>query len=274
MNKSSKGEDEAYRIAAEMCPTCGLQNNNYCLDPFHSTTNAPTPSDAAPVAVIQANADAHCHHWAGKSDDYWLQRLMQEVGELASVLAGDHPDTVEHELTQIGGIAVDWLRRLAHPEDAPGTTLQYDVKNKLSYVWLIWVLHEQTDRWELQGVCTSEAELTPRVRAIKNDPNTIHVRTEVAFVDHLFAAGETVGDYANRLYAQEKRRTTADAPPEVTEEMVTAGLKATERWGVAKFQRKPTGSVPPYMVFEVGEHPRTFIEDILCAALAVAQKEG
>ncbi|GEM_PF-6044572 len=68
--------------------------------------------------------------------------------------------------------------------------------------------------------------------------------------------------------------TTADALPEVTEEMVTAGLKATERWGVAKFQRKPTGSVPPYMVFEVGEHPRTFIEDILCAALAVAQKEG
>ena len=84
-----------------------------------------------------------------------------------------------------------------------GTTLQYDAKNKLSYVWLIWVCHKQTNRWELQGICTSEVELTPRVRAIKNDPNTIQVRTEVAFVDHLFAAGETVGDYANRVAAQQ-----------------------------------------------------------------------
>ncbi len=87
------------------------------------------------------------------------------------------------------------------PEGPSGTTLQYDAKNRLSYVWLIWVLHEKTNRWELQGICTSEAELTPRVRAIKNDPHTIRVRTEVAFVDHLFAAGETVGDYANRVQA-------------------------------------------------------------------------
>ncbi|KKK82128.1 hypothetical protein LCGC14_2806500 [marine sediment metagenome] len=87
------------------------------------------------------------------------------------------------------------------PEGQKGTTLQYDAKNKLSYVWLIWVLHEKTNRWELQGICTSEIELTPRVRAIKNDPDTIQVRTEAAFVDHLFAGGETVGDYANRVAA-------------------------------------------------------------------------
>lgn len=78
-------------------------------------------------------------------------------------------------------------------------------------------------------------------------------------------------DRGNGLWAL--RIPTADAPLEVTEEMVTAGLKATERWGVAKSQGKPTGSAPPYMVFEVGEHPRTFIEDILRAALT-AQKEG
>ena len=35
------GQDEAYRIAAKMCPTCGLPNNNFCHDPFHSTEDAP-----------------------------------------------------------------------------------------------------------------------------------------------------------------------------------------------------------------------------------------
>jgi hypothetical protein len=99
-------------------------------------------------------------------------------------------------------------------------------------------------------------------------------------VDEAMGDSDLIGveDDTNLFAAMQKASTalaaTADAPPEVTEEMVTAGLKATERWGVAKSQGKPTGSAPPYMVFEVGEHPRTFIEDIVRAALATAQKEG
>lgn len=58
-----------------------------------------------------AMANEYTHHWVHKDDNYWLQRLMQEVGELASVMAGDHDDTMEHELLQIGSIALNWLRK-------------------------------------------------------------------------------------------------------------------------------------------------------------------
>ena len=126
-------------------------------------------------------------------------------GELRCMFCYERPGECATDCPWIGlQEAFDAVLDADAPEGQRGTTLQYDAKNRLSYVWLIWVLHEHTGRWELQGICTSEAELTPRVRAIKNDPNTIRVRTEVAFVDHLFAAGETVGDYANRLHAQQK----------------------------------------------------------------------
>ena len=62
------------------------------------------------LQTITAMAAKHSHLWLDRADDYWLCRLMQEVGELASVIAGDHSDTVEHELAQIGSIAVNWLR--------------------------------------------------------------------------------------------------------------------------------------------------------------------
>ena len=47
--------------------------------------------------------------WHDKTDAYWLARLQQEVGELASALVGDHEDTPEHELQQIASIAINWL---------------------------------------------------------------------------------------------------------------------------------------------------------------------
>jgi len=156
----------------------------------------------------------------GKTSEHMFVSAM---ADLRNILATDVTETME-EAGMRAAKAERWIftsdaslrgvirailrAALAATADAPkgqkGTTLQYDAKNRLSYVWLIWALHERTNRWELQGICTSEVELTPRVRAIKNDPNTIQVRTEVAFVDHLFAAGETVGDYANRLDAQQK----------------------------------------------------------------------
>ncbi len=39
LGDTADAEEQAHRIAAKMCPTCGLSDNNYCRDSFHSTTN-------------------------------------------------------------------------------------------------------------------------------------------------------------------------------------------------------------------------------------------
>ena len=49
--------------------------------------------------------------WPNKPDTYWLMRLMQEVGEAASALAGDHEGPLNWELCQIAGICMNWLGR-------------------------------------------------------------------------------------------------------------------------------------------------------------------
>ena len=54
---------------------------------------------------------------------------------------------------------------------------------------------------------------------------------------------------------------------EITEEMVTAGLNAAKRWGSELTNIDDVSGRPPSIVFNAGEHPRTFIEDIIIAAL-------
>jgi hypothetical protein len=77
---------------------------------------------ASPVAVdgelreVLALAAEHAHRWVDRDGAYWCQRLMQEVGELASALAGDHDDSPEHELRQVASIAINWLRLRAAAE--------------------------------------------------------------------------------------------------------------------------------------------------------------
>ena len=48
-------------------------------------------------------------HWRDKPESYWMARLMQEVGELASSLIGEHKDPPELELKQIASICINWL---------------------------------------------------------------------------------------------------------------------------------------------------------------------
>lgn len=55
----------------------------------------------------------HAETWRDRDDAYWFQRLVQEIGELGSSLAGDHEDPPEHELRQIASIALNWLRHRA-----------------------------------------------------------------------------------------------------------------------------------------------------------------
>lgn len=85
--------------------------------------DTPTPpSGAAPSGAstgvatdVIALADRHAHRWQDRDDHYWFARLSQEVGELGSSLVGDHKDPPEHELRQIGSIAINWLRHRAAP---------------------------------------------------------------------------------------------------------------------------------------------------------------
>lgn len=76
--------------------------------------------DIAAAVLVEVNIDdvinAVCclvakygDKWREKPDSYWLARLMQEVGELASALVDDHPHTPDWELTQIASICINWL---------------------------------------------------------------------------------------------------------------------------------------------------------------------
>lgn len=48
-------------------------------------------------------------HWRLNDETYWLARFMEEVGELAGALVGNHVGPVEWELSQIAAIALNWL---------------------------------------------------------------------------------------------------------------------------------------------------------------------
>lgn len=73
------------------------------------------------AALIWNNAESHCDTWSGASNGRWLCGLLEEVGELCLALVGLHRHsttsraaTIRWELTQIGGIAINWLRRMRH----------------------------------------------------------------------------------------------------------------------------------------------------------------
>jgi hypothetical protein len=51
--------------------------------------------------------------WRDQPETYWLARLVEEIGELAGAMVGDHPDPVDHELVQIASIGLNWLEMRA-----------------------------------------------------------------------------------------------------------------------------------------------------------------
>lgn len=61
--------------------------------------------DDATRNVIE-NANAH------RNKHPTLRTLLAEIAELAYALDGEHQHTPEEELIQIGGIAINWLRRM------------------------------------------------------------------------------------------------------------------------------------------------------------------
>ena len=59
-----------------------------------------------PVAYLVRE---HWSTWRDKDDCYWLVQLVEEVGELAQSLVGEHEHEPELELAQIASICVNWL---------------------------------------------------------------------------------------------------------------------------------------------------------------------
>ncbi len=64
---------------------------------------------SAIIEDVIALQQKHKNTWRANTEAYWLARLMQEVGELASSLADDHDDPPEWELKQIAAICINWL---------------------------------------------------------------------------------------------------------------------------------------------------------------------
>jgi hypothetical protein len=74
-----------------------------------TTNHRPILANTAHDLMTNARA-----HRASRPD---LRMLVEEVGELASALAGDHEHDPEFELVQIGGIALHWLINIRDPEN-------------------------------------------------------------------------------------------------------------------------------------------------------------
>lgn len=83
------------------------------------------PTETHPYTVsnilfaFQHNAHTHIDSVKGKTDLDMLRMLIEEVGEAAAAINGDHEDPVELELQQIGGIVLNWwLMRYCDRKDA------------------------------------------------------------------------------------------------------------------------------------------------------------
>lgn len=86
------------RVAPELLPS-GLHD--------HATVQ-----EAILTTVLELR-DQYTNNWRGKSDIYWLKRLLEEAKELELSLYGQHEDTPERELQQIASICLNWLEKRA-----------------------------------------------------------------------------------------------------------------------------------------------------------------
>lgn len=81
------------------------------FDNGSSPVSATVESYSAPLRRVEDYADEYADHWRGRSSWYWMWRLTQEVAEALGVLIGVHDDDLDHELTQIASICVNWQRK-------------------------------------------------------------------------------------------------------------------------------------------------------------------
>ena len=63
-----------------------------------------------PVSQVLAMQREHVDTWQDAEESVWREGLQEEVEELFDSLDHLHEGPVEHELRQIGSIAINWLR--------------------------------------------------------------------------------------------------------------------------------------------------------------------
>ena len=68
--------------------------------------------EIAPVLDLMRQ---HDETWHDLEFHQWLPGLIEEIGELASSIAGKHEDHPHWELMQIASIALNWLRLFSTP---------------------------------------------------------------------------------------------------------------------------------------------------------------
>ena len=103
--------------AEQYARRCGMTPKEalgWILSKAEESDNPPSgvlESYSAPMRRVEDYADEYADHWRGRSPWYWMCRLTQEVGEAIGVLLGVHDDNLDHELTQIASICVNWQRK-------------------------------------------------------------------------------------------------------------------------------------------------------------------
>jgi hypothetical protein len=62
-------------------------------------------------ALLEELAEAYKTSWLDETDDYWMLRMLEEIGELAGTLTDRHDDPTELELMQISAMCLNWVRK-------------------------------------------------------------------------------------------------------------------------------------------------------------------
>ena len=90
-------------------PNDGSKVCRHCWEPAGSKSDIDSLVSRHSVREVLTLMLDNRERWRDRDNNYWMARLTQEVGELASSLIGDHDDPPEHELRQIASIALNWL---------------------------------------------------------------------------------------------------------------------------------------------------------------------
>lgn len=64
--------------------------------------------------------------WRRATDEYWLMRLVEEVGELSSALLERGEDSPDLELAEIASMCINWLHYRATRDVAALQSAGYD----------------------------------------------------------------------------------------------------------------------------------------------------
>lgn len=98
----------------------GNSNGRYLISVSHNVLSAMALASCEKRSsndldrAIEATAERarkHARYWLDRDDNFWIQRLLEEVTEAGGVIHGTHNDELEHELVQVASIAINMLAK-------------------------------------------------------------------------------------------------------------------------------------------------------------------